>query len=172
MAKRWIWVSTGKAGWPKLWDMTTDAVLCPTPGNLSSASKDSGTIPLCSLIKIWLSPWMAFDFAGDKPQGLMISLISSTVNNTMSWGVSALAKSSGVILLTLSSVHWAESRTAINSVKASLCSRGMGVSGYNFSRVSSINCTFCFLFIWNCVGFNYWRFPNKLSWKILKKYFR
>ena len=57
---------------------------------------------------------------GDKPQGRMICLISSTDNLTMSYGLSALANKSGVILLTRTSVHCADSNTAIKSVYGSL----------------------------------------------------
>ena len=38
-------VSTGKAGCPKPWDITTLAVLCPTPGSISNSNKFSGTSP-------------------------------------------------------------------------------------------------------------------------------
>ena len=44
-ASRWMWVSTGNAGTPKAWAMTTPAVLCPTPGRSSNASKEAGTSP-------------------------------------------------------------------------------------------------------------------------------
>ena len=40
-----MWVSTGKAGTPKAGDITTLAVLWPTPGSASSASKLWGTSP-------------------------------------------------------------------------------------------------------------------------------
>ena len=36
-------VSTGKAGCPKPCDITTLAVLCPTPGSISNSNKFSGT---------------------------------------------------------------------------------------------------------------------------------
>ena len=58
---------------------------------------------------------MALDLAGDNPQGRMMLLISSTDNKTMSCGVDAFAKRSGVISFTRLSVHCALSRTAINS---------------------------------------------------------
>ena len=40
---------TAKAGNPKPWDITTLAVLWPTPGNFSSSSNVLGTLPLCFL---------------------------------------------------------------------------------------------------------------------------
>ena len=57
---------------------------------------------------------------GDKPHGLIISLISSTDNFIISNGLFAFAKSAGVIKFTRTSVHCAESKTAINKVYASV----------------------------------------------------
>src|SRR4028118_2047485 len=42
VARRWMWVSTGKAGMPNAWFETTDAVLCPTPGSSSSSARVRG----------------------------------------------------------------------------------------------------------------------------------
>ena len=53
-------------------DITTEAVLCPTPGNLSKASMSCGTLPPCSSIKIFDNSEIALDFLGDKPHGRMI----------------------------------------------------------------------------------------------------
>ena len=39
-----MWVSTGKAGTPKAWAITTEAVLWPTPGRASSAAKSCGNL--------------------------------------------------------------------------------------------------------------------------------
>ena len=49
-ANRWMWVSIGKAGYPNPWEITTPAVLWPTPGSSSSSSNVLGTFPLCFLI--------------------------------------------------------------------------------------------------------------------------
>mmetsp|Transcript_25862 Transcript_25862/g.82289 ORF Transcript_25862/g.82289 Transcript_25862/m.82289 type:complete len:253 (+) Transcript_25862:1757-2515(+) len=46
-ARRWMCVSTGKAGIPKACDMSTLAVLWPTPGSASSSAKVRGTSPPC-----------------------------------------------------------------------------------------------------------------------------
>ena len=40
-----MWVSTGNAGTPKACTISTEAVLWPTPGRASSASKLGGTSP-------------------------------------------------------------------------------------------------------------------------------
>ncbi len=59
---------------------------------------------------------MALDLRGERPQGLMISRISSTGTCTMLWGLLARAKRLGVVWLTRTSVHWADSSTAISRV--------------------------------------------------------
>jgi len=115
-AKRWMWVSTGKAGTPKACDITTLAVLCPTPGSASSSSKLLGTRPPCSSTSCCESAWMFFDFAGDSPQGRMMLRISGTRSFAIAAGWSARANSFGVTRFTRSSVHCAESTTAISSV--------------------------------------------------------
>ena len=61
------WVSTGKAGYPNPWDITTLAVLWPTPGSFSNSSNEFGTLPLCLSIIISDNSWIAFDLEGDKP---------------------------------------------------------------------------------------------------------
>ena len=115
-----MWVSTGKAGTPKACDITTLAVLCPTPGKASKSSKDSGTWPLCLSRIIWLKSKMALLLNGDNPQGFIISRISSMVNFTISEGLLAFANKEGVIKFTRLSVHWALNKTAINKVYASV----------------------------------------------------
>jgi hypothetical protein len=42
-----MWVSTGNAGTPNACDMTTEAVLCPTPG---SSSNNSTGLPLKAVV--------------------------------------------------------------------------------------------------------------------------
>src|SRR5436190_4473758 len=108
-----MWVSTGNAGLPNQ-DITTDAVLCPTAGNASSSSKVCGTSPLYFSTRIFESPAIPLDFIGDRPQGLMISRISSAEYFIISCGLFASLNNVGVVLLTRSSVHWAESKTEIN----------------------------------------------------------
>ena len=109
-------VSTGKAGRPKACAITTLAVLCPTPGSASSASKSAGTRPPCRSIRILDRPAIALAFAGERPQGRITRWISATESFTIASGVAARANRIGVIWLTLTSVHCAESSTAISSV--------------------------------------------------------
>ncbi len=151
-ARRWIWVSTGKAGFSNACDITTEAVLCPTPGSDSNSSKVCGTRLSKRSTRIWDIARMCLDLAGDKPQGFMIARISATDNRAIFWGVSALAKSAGVTLFTILSVDWPESMTATSRVNGSRCFRGIGTSGNNRSRILAIACAFAFLPIDLCFG--------------------
>ncbi len=56
------------------------------------------------------------DFAGESPQGRMISRMAGTPSFTIACGVRARAKRRGVTWFTRTSVHCAESTTAIRSV--------------------------------------------------------
>ena len=110
-------------------DMTTLAVLWPTPGNSSRPSKVSGTSPRCLSTMIRESSEIARAFCGESPQGRMIRWMSATGTRIIAAGVSARAKSAGVVWFTRLSVHRAERTTATRSVKASRCTSGIGVSG-------------------------------------------
>ena len=134
-----MWVSTGKAGWPKAWFMTTEAVLWPTPGSFSSASKEGGTRPSCSRNKICESSWMARALRGARPHGRIIASMSATSNSTIASGVWARANRWGVTRLTRLSVHCADSKTATSNVYESACTSGIGVSGYNSSKMRPIS---------------------------------
>ena len=63
------------------------------------------------------------------PQGFIILYIVSSESLLMGKGVEAILKRLGVTLLTLSSVHCADKRTATRSVKILEWSNGIGVSG-------------------------------------------
>ena len=115
-----MWVSTGKAGTPNAWDMTTLAVLCPTPGSSSSSAKVFGTDPPCFSTRSFDRPEIAFAFCGESPHGRMMLWMSATGTRAIFAGVSARANSSGVTSFTFRSVHWAESTTETRRVKASL----------------------------------------------------
>ena len=81
-----MWVSTGNAGWPNPWDITTLAVLWPTEGSSSSLLISSGTLPLYLSINIFDKFQIPFDFVGERPTGLIISLISSIDNAPKKYG--------------------------------------------------------------------------------------
>ena len=111
-----MWVSTGKAGSPNAWAITTPAVLWPTPGRASRASQSCGTSLLCSSTSMRESCSMCLLLAGDSPQGRIISRIASRPRAAMSPGLSARAKSAGVTWFTFLSVHCADNSTATNKV--------------------------------------------------------
>ena len=122
-------VSTGKAGTPKPCDITTLAVLCPTPGSFSRLLKLFGTFPSYFSYSILDNSEIDFDFFGPSPQGFMILYISSTLSLLIENASLPTEKSSGVILFTLSSVHCALSKTEISNSKLFLWFRGIGVDG-------------------------------------------
>jgi hypothetical protein len=76
--------------------MTTDAVLCPTPGNVSNCSMVSGTTPLKCSTSIVAIPWSLLDLPGANPTGRIIRRISSSPKATIFAGVGARRKSSFV----------------------------------------------------------------------------
>ena len=129
IARRWICVSTGNAGTPKAWAMTTEAVLWPTPGSSSSSSKVRGTSPACFVMISFARPTSALDFCGASPSCLIRFRTFSTGSAAIFAGVPATANKAGVTSLTFLSVHCAESTTATSKVKASVWSSGTGVSG-------------------------------------------
>ena len=92
-------VSTGKAGMPKPCDITTLAVLCPTPGSFSRLLKLFGTFPSYFSFSILDNSEIDFDFFGPSPQGFMILYISSTLSLLIENASLPAEKSSGVILL-------------------------------------------------------------------------
>ena len=112
-------VSTGNAGTPNACAITTDAVLCPTPGNSSSAPKSAGTCPPCFSTSNRDNPAIATDFCGDNPHGLINSRISSTGTAIIASGVAARANNPGVTKFTRASVHCADNSTATSNVNAS-----------------------------------------------------
>jgi len=68
-------------------------------------------------------------FEGASPQERISWRIRATGSFAIAAAVRASAKSAGVTRLTRSSVHWAESNTAISSVKGSRCRSGIGGRG-------------------------------------------
>jgi len=77
---------------------------------------------------------MAFDLVGDRPQGRMISKMSSTGTVVIFFALRARRKSLGVTWLTRSSVHWALNKTATNKVKGFEWSNGIGGFGYSSAK--------------------------------------
>ena len=110
-----MWVSTGNAGTPKAWAMTTLAVLWPTPASDSRKSQSGSTSPPASTI--WCAIVDRFRaLVGARPSSRMWPRISSGDSAAISSGVDAAANSDGVTWFTFLSVVWADSATATSSV--------------------------------------------------------
>lgn len=143
VARRCMWVSTGKVGTPKACIIITEAVLCPTPGRLSRISISCGTSPEYLSIRILESAIIFFDLLFESPQGRIISRTLSTPKDNIFSGLSASLKSSGVTSFTRLSVHCADSRTAIKKVKGFVKRSGISTLGYSFSRCCRMKSAFC-----------------------------
>lgn len=135
-------VSTGKAGMPKACTMTTDAVLWPTPGSASSASKDRGTSPAWRAQRSAAMACRCLALVGASPTWRISAKMSATANAAICAGVRALRKSAGVTSFTFLSVVCADKSTAHKSVNASSWSSGIGTSGTHWSSTSTIRRAF------------------------------
>src|SRR5262249_9864596 len=108
---------------------TTFAVLRPTPGSASSASREGGTAPPCSSTSLRDSAMTFFALVRNRPIVLMYARTRSSPSAAILAGVSAAANKAGVALLTPASVACAESTTAISSVNGLRCSSSVCGSG-------------------------------------------
>ena len=113
---RKMWVSTAMVGSPNAMLSTTLAVLRPTPGSASSASRERGTSPPCSAISFCESATTFFALVRNRPMVLIRSRTLSSPSATIFSGVGPAANSAGVALLTPASVACADSTTATSSV--------------------------------------------------------
>ena len=113
---RKMWVSTAMVGSPKAMLSTTFAVLRPTPGSASSASRVRGTSPPCSATSFCDSATTFFALVRKRPMVLIRSCTRASPSAAILAGVSAAANSAGVALLTPASVACADSTTATSSV--------------------------------------------------------
>ena len=114
-ATRKICVSTAIVIWLKAVFKTTFAVLRPTPGSASSASRSAGTSPPCFSSNISDIRIMFFDLVGYRLIVLTYDLRPSTPSAMMDSGVLATGYSLSVALLTEISVAWADNMTATSS---------------------------------------------------------
>ena len=126
-ASRWMCVSTGKAGIPYHCDITTLAVLCPTPAKLSRYFQSERTPP--PAISCWAIFLRFFALVGANPIFLIKFLIVSTSGVAINSGVFAFLNKAGVTLFTILSVVCADNITATSNVYALSCSSGMGGLG-------------------------------------------
>ena len=86
-----MWVSTGNAGTPNAWAITTLAVLCPTPASDSRNSQSGITSPPASTI--WLAAiQMFFALVGASPTSRITPWIASGPSATICSGVDADAR--------------------------------------------------------------------------------
>ena len=111
-----MWVSTAMVGWPKAVLSTTFAVLRPTPGRASSASRFCGTSPPCFSSRISERATTFFALLRNRPMRLMYSSTPATPSLTIVVAAhAATSNSPAVARLTDLSVAWAESTTATSS---------------------------------------------------------
>jgi ribosomal protein L24 len=96
--------------------ITTEAVLCPTPGKASSSSNVRGNLPPCCSTRMRERFQMFLAFIGASPTVRMIFRISGMPSLTMASGVGARLNNSGVTLFTDLSVVCAGISTARQSV--------------------------------------------------------
>ena len=115
LATRKMWVSTATVGWPKAVLSTTLAVLRPTPGSFSSASRSAGTSPPCSSSRICDSAITFFALVRNSPMVRMCASKPATPSATICAGVPATSNSRAVARLTDLSVACADSTTATSS---------------------------------------------------------
>ena len=130
-------------GSPKAMLSTTFAVLRPTPGSSSSASRERGTWPPCSAISFCDSATTFLALVRNSPMVLTSSRTRSSPSAAIFAGVSASANSAGVALLTPASVACADSTTATSSVNGLMCRSspfGSGLAAWKRRNTSSI-CT-------------------------------
>ena len=118
LTSRMQWVSVTMAGLPNTSPMIRLALLRPTPGSASRASKSSGTLPSYSSRRIRIQALMSRALLRPRPQGLTMASISSGVASARACTLGYLANSSSVTTFTLASVHWAASRTPTSSCQA------------------------------------------------------
>ena len=110
-----MWVSTATVGWPKAVLSTTFAVLRPTPGSFSSASRPAGTSPPCCSSSMRDSAITFFALVRYSPMVRMWPSSPSLPSATICAGVFATSNSRAVARLTDLSVACADSTTATSS---------------------------------------------------------
>ena len=109
------WVSTAIVGSPNATFKTTFAVLRPTPGRASSASRVLGTLPPCKSTSMWQVWSKCRALLRKRPMVLMWFSKPSKPKLRIFCGVGATTNNRRVALLTPMSVACAESNTAANN---------------------------------------------------------
>ena len=129
-------VSTAIVACPKAEFSTTFAVLRPTPGRASSASRVRGTWPPCSVTSIWQVCSRCLALLWYRPMVLMKPSRPSSPKSRIPCGVFATAYSLRVALLTLTSVACAESKTAVNNSNTLVYSNSVTGCGFAAFKVA------------------------------------
>ena len=131
-ANLWICVSTGKAGTPNhcvSWQRRQ--FYDQRPARLQRF-ECVGYFTVVLFNQNFRQTCDSLRFHRRKAAGFNDLAISSTESFIISNGLSASLKARGVVLFTRTSVHCADSNTAINNVYASLWSSGMGGLGWAY----------------------------------------
>src|SRR5262249_48364896 len=139
---RKMWVSTAMVASPNATLSTTFAVLRPTPGSASNASRVRGTSPPCSSAIFLDNAMRFFALVRKRPMVLINPCTRSSPSVAIFSGVSAAANSAGVALLTPASVACAESTTATSNVNGLMCLSsplGSGLAAWKRRNASSIS---------------------------------
>src|SRR5690606_35708706 len=117
------------------------AVLRPTPGSASSASRSRGTSPPCFSSRI---RQVAITFAAlalNRPMVLMYCFSPSSPRARIAAGVLATGNRRRVALLTPTSVAWADSATATSNSNGVLYSSSVVGRGLSSRRRENSSCT-------------------------------
>ena len=136
LATRKICVSTAIVGSPKATLSTTFAVLRPTPGSASSASRSRGTSPPCCSTSIRRQRDHVLRLGAEEADRADQSRRAAPRRApSIFCGVSATANSAGVALLTPTSVACADSTTATSRVNGLMNSSSVcGIGRVSASR--------------------------------------
>ena len=108
---------------------TTLAVLRAAPGMVISSASVCGTWLLNSATIFWAAPWMDLALLWKKP---VVRIRASSYGRgalDIAAGVGKRRKSSGVTMLTRTSVHWAERIVATSSSQGDEWMRAHSTSG-------------------------------------------
>src|ERR1700709_1288584 len=125
-------------GWPNAVFRITLAVLRPTPGSASSASRLSGTSPPYCSIRILHVAITFFAFVRNNPMVLMYSVTPSSPSASTLAGVLATGYMRRIALFTETSVACADSITEISNSNGDSCSSSVVGCGFRLCSVSKI----------------------------------
>ena len=138
-------VSTAIVASPKATFSTTLAVLRPTPGSASSASRERGTCPPCRSIRIAQVANRFFALLRNSPMVRMCSVSAGRPNARIFSGELATANKRRVALLTPTSVACADSSTAASNSNTLVYSSsvwGCGLAALSVAKNAAMSAAF------------------------------